>query len=201
MLRGELNPFFTIHDILIPKDRLDEPVEINKDKAITISKTIFIYCLRVLLFLILGRNLFFLKAVSIYSFLTENITNYLDFYESMVLFIVFVYFYYYILAKFCGLYKKISNIHFLFALLIVIAISYLKYYTSSFVFQFSPTFKIGYTEAESFFAYVILFNFILYTIFYFLSKKFSFFRKIGYFASFEFYKSIYSKIKSKLEKK
>ena len=57
-------------------------------------------------------------------------------------------------------------------------------------------------EIQWYSKYIFLFvvAFLVYRFFYFLSKHFIICQKIGYLASFEFYKNLYSKIKSKLEK-
>lgn len=104
----------------------------------------------------------------------------------------------YILAKFCGLFKYLSQFKFWKSFLMLLIISIILYY---FYILNLHTFKLNYNavkDTED--VYTIIPAYLVYLLFNFLTKKFPTpFKQIGYFFSIEFYKDLYKRFINKFK--
>ena len=193
-----------------------EIIKFNKKNLNEIGKylaRIVVYCLGIkylyLYACILTLVLMFPFGFFIYylldyplSVLLENYYNYRHgFYfedsayiESYM--IVISFFATYIMAKICGLFKKLDKVNFFVSLGIIIGITFLSYYFAE--FKPTSTDDIYNLVSESFYppAFVLIPCFILYKILYFLGKKYPIpFNRIGYYCSIEFFRDLIGKIR------
>ena len=169
-------------------------------------QTILDYCFRILLFLILCRNIimgFFLEKILNsnffdYLFRTFKLDN--DALTQFFLLASFVFLiYYYLIIKLCGLFKKINHLNFFSALFIVILTDILYCYSKTITIQLFP-FKIVFSNQLEIFL-VVLPCFIIFKFFNGLAETIPTpFKQIGYFFSIEFYKDLYKKLKNKNSK-
>lgn len=150
------------------------------------NKQIFLYLLRVFIFLILNRtsayNISFCVASSMFSIIFKN-----NSFLSLGLCAIFSFvLYMYLTQKLCGLFKKLDKLNFFISLAIIFLIEIARCYSMAVAVQFKP---VKLTFEEPIFLFVLPFLYLIYKFFNFLSKKFPIpFQKIGYYTSIEFWK-------------
>ena len=138
-----------------------------------------------------------------YEYLTQNIVL-SSFAEGLGFIIGFLSLFFiciisstYILAKFCGLFKYLSQFKFWKSFLILLIVSIVLKY---FYMLNLHTFKLNHNFKDTEDVYTIIPAYLVYLFFNFLTKKFPTpFEQIGYFFSIEFYKDLYRKIINKFK--
>lgn len=155
-------------------------------------KEIFKYLIRVLFFLLLNRRYMLPAIMKIIDLISLPFPNN----DDWILVAMFVFpAYIYLTIKLCGLFKKLDNLNFFVSLVVVCFVDILFNISDSLIVQIFP---LKFSFYKSAYLCLVLPCFVLYKIFYFLSKKFpNPFQKIEYYTSIEFYKRVLSKIKSK----
>ena len=165
------------------------------------SKAIIEYILRIGLFLILNRQFAFELPLMILMTLSECFQKYYTSSEDwLTIVIIGLIIYMYLVAKLCGIFKKLDNLYFIKAFLIICLINLILNFTYMFTIQFVP-FKISFHKIDDFWYFYPLL-FVCYRILNWLGKKFpNTLGKIGYYCSIEFYKGLFKKILSEIKKK
>ena len=109
----------------------------------------------------------------------------------------------YLLAKLCGLFKKINHLNIFFAILIIVFVDILLNISIDTKVQLYPRIKINYDGINvNDLWFFTTFNFIVFKFFNFLTKKFPIpFERIGYYTSIEFMKDVIEKLKYKINNK
>ena len=162
--------------------------------------TVINYCVRITVFLILGRNFFLNLMFPIYNFIYDNILKEPkeDLFLDLGAFIFFsLMCHVYITIKLCGLFKKIKHLNFFIGLVIAILIDFLLCYSKTITVQLSP-FKIVFSNHLEIFL-VVLPCFVIFKFLDGLANTIQIpFKQIGYFFSIEFYKDLYKKLLNKL---
>ncbi len=154
-------------------------------------KEIFKYLIRIFIFILLSRYDY------IFDFYTTPLLHILAFIlgsgGEFLAIVIVMYLNVYVIAKFCGLFKKLDNLNFFISLAVVCFIDVLFNISDWLIVQIFP---LKFSFYKSAYLCLVLACFILYKILYFLSKKFpNPFQKIGYYTSIEFYKNILNKFK------
>ena len=170
---------------------------INTFSNINTYKEIFLYLLKVAIYLLLNRGF-------VWSFAIEYIHSpTTDFYKQfdktgddwVILEFVLSMVQLYLFAKLCGLFKKINHLNIFFAILIIVFVDILLNISMETRVQLYPTIKINYSKVSGF-VFFTTFNFIVFKFFNFLAKKFPMpFERIGYYTSIEFVKDLANKLK------
>jgi len=183
-------------------------MEIDKKKLNKNTKAILTYCFCVLLFFMLNEGKVYNYVLIFILNIIDSVKNLNEATESDILlffsltFIVSWHIYIYIIAKICGLFKKLDNLKIYIAIPIIMLINIVFYY-----FDMGRTFGKYYVHLSpievigTYFFWIIPIYFLIYKFFGFLAKKLPFpFGKIGYYTSIEFVKDILRKIKDKINK-
>ena len=134
--------------------------------------------------------IFYTTVAPLLNPLVEDMEPFVDI--GIIFFLTFP-IYCYFCAKICGLFKKLDNLNFLTALLVIVFVDIMQNYSWNFAIELFP-FKLEY---RNFNGYIIILSFLffVYKFFNYLSKKYTFFQKIGYYFSAEFYKDLYLRLK------
>ena len=109
----------------------------------------------------------------------------------------------YFVMKICGIFKIIKDrnifkeiLKYCLFVFIIITLMYIKF------FIFNQDIKNSNNESGYFIiCFDAVFVYPMYKIFEFLTKKFKFFQKFGYFVSYRFYRDMFLRLKNKLSKK
>ena len=101
----------------------------------------------------------------------------------------------YVIAKFCGLFKYLSQFKFWKSFLILLVISFILNYLITNNIHIIPE---KYIADDLYIPLTIIPSYLVYLFFNFLTEKFPTpFKQIGYFFSIEFYKDLFKKISTK----
>ena len=132
-------------------------------------------------------------------FLSQEFYDFITLPVIFLMYLIFIIFNNYVIAKICGIHKYFSQFKFWKSFLLLLLISYFAYY---FIILNLHTFKLNYSaQGDADIAYSIIPSYLVYLFFNFLTKKFPMpFEKIGYFFSLEFYKNLGLKLWKKLRK-
>ena len=173
--------------------------KINNQKIKTYSRAILNYCLRVLIFLGLCREMIITKSVYILSPIFDAIFKFsieetFDIFIQIAVYSIFAFILsYYFLAKITGIFKKLDKLNFFLSLAIIFIISIILNYSEMVQIQLNP-FKIGFEQKTI--IHILPFVFLLYKLLESLTKTFPVpFKKIGYVCSIEFFRDLAKKIK------
>ncbi len=101
----------------------------------------------------------------------------------------------YFFAKICGLFKKLDSLNKWKSFLIIFALSVFCLLFAEFLHKYRLM-HIDNITSFDFTGYLLIPSYLLYKFFNRLTKKYSFFQKIGYYSSIEFFKDLYLKIRS-----
>ena len=109
----------------------------------------------------------------------------------------------YFILKICGIFKIIKDkdifkeiLKYILFVMIIIALMQMN-----FLIFMDDLKKMNHFEGVSFVVFDAVFVYPMYKFFEFLTKKFEFFQKFGYFVSYRFYRDMFLKLKNKLSKK
>ncbi len=163
-------------------------------------KAILNYCFRVLIFLFLCRHLIYESVGNIFYPILEKFVNSLNldpFVDVGIFAILSVLIHDYLYAKICGLFKKLDNLNIFISIIIITLIDIVRGYSWGLTIQLTPL-KLSYNDPE--FIFTLIFAFILYKIFNFITKIFPVpFQKIGYIFSIDLIKDIYRDVKKDIK--